>query len=332
MISRMVRVHAALLSVSLIYGFFYVVVKILFRSISPGELILVRFLLTALIVAGIDRMILKRKLPNSKDMPTIALLGLTGVFLVQILVAVGLNLTTAFHSALIMATIPIFTLMISVLKRHEPFNFKKLVGVITAFIGVVVLLMFSGSPSAPLPPHYLLGDGIVLLNALSFAWFLVGSQKILTKYSAFSFMAYCYVVSAGLFSVAYFGEHQIRYGTWGLEFLSRLGWFHWCLIAYVVLFASIGTYTLNNFALKRTSPSIVAIYIFIQPVISAVSAYYVLGERFTPGMGVAAILTFTGLLLATTSPQPGPGGEDASTTPNSTLCPQAQKPPADWSD
>lgn len=301
MISQIARAHAALLSVSLIYGCFYVVLKLLFKSISPTELIMLRFLLTALLVTGLDQFVLRHPPPRREDLPVIAKLGLTGVFLVQRLVAVGLYLTTAFHSALIMATIPIFTLVISVLKGHERFQRRKLAGVIIAFIGVMVLLLFSASPGVPLPPFYLLGDAIVLLNAIAFAWFLVNSQTLLTKYKAFSFMAYCYIVSAGLFSIIYFGGNQIVHHNFGLGFLSRLNLTQWSLIAYVVLFASIGSYTLNNYALKRTSPTIVAIYIFIQPIISAFAAFYFLGEHFTPGMGIAAALTFVGLLLASMS-------------------------------
>lgn len=308
--SQMMRVHAALSAASLIYGCFYVAVKILFKHVSPEELLLLRFLLTAILVTGIDQFVLKNPPPQRKDLPAIAGLGLTGVFLVQILLMIGLSLTTAFHSALIMATIPIFTLFISVIKGQERFQAQKLIGVFTAFIGVTVLLLFSPSPNVTLPPNYLIGDLIILVNAFAFAWFLVGSQRILNHYRAFSYMAYCYIISAALFVVCYFGKNKILHGHFGLGFLNHIGWEQWALIAYVVIFASIGSYTLNNFALKRTSPSVVSIYIFIQPVISAVTAYYLLGERFTIGMAVAAFLTFTGVLCTTSvnDSQPLPMG------------------------
>lgn len=299
MFSPTVRVHAALLLVSLIYGYFYVTVKLLFKTITPAELILLRFLLTAIIVTGIDQFILKNPPPKRQDLLAISKLGLLGVFVVQILVAAGVNLTTASHSALIMATIPIFTLLISLLKKQEAFQPQKLAGVITAFIGVVILLMFSGSPNAPLPQYYMVGDLIVLLNAFAFAWFLVGSREILSRYNSFSFMAYCYIISAGLFSICYLGGEQILYHQFGLGFLQHISWQAWLLILYVVGFASIGSYTLNNFALKRTSPTVVAIYIFLQPMISAATGYYVLGEHFTVGMAIAGSLTFIGLLLTT---------------------------------
>lgn len=297
-----VRVHAALFSVSLIYGCFYVVVKILLKSILLPEFILLRFVLTAVVVLIVDQLVLKSPLPRKKDLLNIAQLGLTGVFAVQILVAIGLNLTTSFHSALIMATIPIITLILSIIKGQEDYHIRKLIGVLVAFLGVAVLLC-SGSPRDPLPENYLMGDAIVLVNAIAFSWFLIGSRRMLAEYPPFSFMAYCYIISAILFSALYLTGNQMGHGTWGLEFISTMNWQQWLLMAFVVLYASIGSYTLNNFALKRTSASVVAIYIFVQPVISAIAAYYLLGEPFTSSMASATLITFMGVMLTTTTGQ-----------------------------
>jgi drug/metabolite transporter (DMT)-like permease len=294
------RVHAALFSVSLIYGCFYVIVKILLKSIQLPQFILLRFVLTAVVVLIVDQLILKTPLPHKKDLLSIAKLGLTGVFAVQILVAIGLSLTTSFHSALIMATIPIITLILSIIKGQEVYHPRKLLGVIVAFIGVAVLLC-SGSPKDPLPAHYLLGDAIVLVNAIAFSWFLIGSRSMLEKYPPFSFMAYCYIISAVLFSTLYVTGNQIGQGSLGLEFLSTMGWQQWLLMAFVVLYASIGSYTLNNFALQRTRASVVALYIFVQPVISAIAAYYLLGEPFTTSMATATAITFLGVMMTTTT-------------------------------
>jgi drug/metabolite transporter (DMT)-like permease len=297
--SETARVHAALIAVSLIYGYFYVAVKILLQTLSPPELILLRFVLTAVIVVIIDRLFYKHPLPKGGDLIKIGGLGLVGVFLVQILVVIGLHHTTAFHSALIMATIPIFTLIFSIASRLEAFHIQKVLGIIVGFAGVAILLFFTSSPGAPLPASYLTGDFIVLLNAIAFSWFLLGSQAMLQKYKEFPFMAYCYIVSAVLFAALFFAGHLAKQGSLGLEFLNKLDMGQWLLIAYVVLFASIGSYTLNNYALKRVNPSIVAIYIFIQPIISAVTGFYLLGEPFNIQMALATAITFVGVFLAT---------------------------------
>lgn len=297
--SETARVHAALIAVSLIYGYFYVAVKILLKTLSPSEFILLRFLLTAIIVFIVDRFLFRSPLPQGKDLWKVAGLGLVGVFLVQILVAWGLHYTTAFHSALIMGTIPILTLIFSIIQGQEAFHPKKLIGIIIGFIGVSILLFFSKSPGSALPSTYLWGDVIVLLNAVAFAWFLLGSQKMLKKYSSFPFMAYCYIVSASVYTLVFTGEHLIFENNPGIYFLKKLDINAWLLIFYVVLFASIGTYTLNNYALKRLSPTIVAVYMFLQPIISAITGFYLLNEPFNLQMAIATLITFIGVILVT---------------------------------
>ncbi|HEY9688045.1 MAG TPA: DMT family transporter [Coleofasciculaceae cyanobacterium] len=298
--SDTVRVHAALVLVSLIYGYFYVAVKLLLRDITPPEFILLRFVLTAVIVVLIERLFIKHRLPSGSDLLKVVGLGVVGVFLVQILVVWGLHYTTAFHSALIMSTIPILTLLFGIVTRRETFNLQKMLGIVIGFAGVAILL-FSKNHGAVLPPSYLVGDLIVMLNAVAFSWFLLGSQKMLQKYSAFPFMAYCYIVSAIMFSILFVGENKLSIGTSGLGFVSRLDLGNWLLIAYVVVFASIGSYTLNNYALQRVTPSIVAVYMFIQPVISAITGSYLLNEPFSIQMALATFITFAGVMLATTA-------------------------------
>jgi drug/metabolite transporter (DMT)-like permease len=303
--SKTVRVHAALITVSSIYGYFYVAMKLLYKTLTPSELILLRFVLTAVVVLLIDRFILKHPIPDKSDWPRIAGLGLVGVFLVQILIAWGVHHTTAFHTSLIMATIPMFTLIFSIVGGRETFHFYKLIGILIAFIGVSILLFFSGSPDTPLPDGYLWGDLIILLNALAFSWYLLGSQKILQKYEPFQFMAYCYISSAVLFSALFVGQSLVSRQFEELLFFTRMGWNDWLLMGYVVVFASIVSYTLNNYALKRVNPSIVAIYMFIQPIISAVAGFYLLAETFNWHMALATIITFAGVVIATITSQKG---------------------------
>ena len=53
----------------------------------------------------------------------------------------------------------------------------------------------------------------------------------------------------------------------------------WLGLIYIVLFPTVGTYFLNVYALKRAPSSLVAIYIYVQPVLGALMAAATLGER-----------------------------------------------------
>lgn len=306
--SHTARVHLALLTVSAIYGMFYVAVKFLLQEMAQSELILMRFALTAVIVGVIEWLFLKGKPP--KDFPTFLKvfgLGMVGVFLVQVFLVMGVHKTTAFHSALIMATIPMWTLGFSLLARREAFHWKKGAGILLSFSGVL-LLLFSKNPATLLPSTYLEGDLLVLLAALCFAGFLLASQSLLKHFSSFSLMAYCYMFSGLAFLLAFVGEKVIQsQGQFNMDnwfaFIGHLSPQSWLLMVYIVLFASIITYTLNNYALRRMAPSVVSVYMFIQPVLSAVLGFYWLQEAFNLQMAVATAVTFGGVMLATSANQ-----------------------------
>ena len=56
---------------------------------------------------------------------------------------------------------------------------------------------------------------------------------------------------------------------------------------------------MNAFALARVSPSIVAVYIYLQPVIGFILAVAFLGEVLDSKFAVAALFVFAGVYLTT---------------------------------
>ena len=295
------QIHLALLTVSSIYAIFYIIIKLLLQEIGQAELILMRFVLTGLIAVGIDFILGRSKITSTKTVFQVMGTGVVGVFLVQIFLIIGLNLTTTFHSALIMATVPILTMAFGILMKREVFNKQRLIGILLAFFGVAILLAFKPSNEV-LPPYYLEGDILVMIAACAFAWFLLASKRLLTEIKPFSLMAYSYLFSALAFAGVFWvgaaaGHHELSY-----DFLVEMSPNGWWMLFYVVIFASIGTYTLNNFALKHTRPSMVAGYIFFQPILTAFLGTVVLKEAFYWDMIIAAGMTFAGVMIATISP------------------------------
>ena len=70
-------------------------------------------------------------------------------------------------------------------------------------------------------------------------------------------------------------------------------------IVYIILVPTVGAYYLNAWALGRVSPSTVAVYIYLQPLIAFSVAPLLLGERLSWRTIVAAVLIFAGVLVVT---------------------------------
>ncbi|MCA1590549.1 MAG: DMT family transporter [Acidobacteria bacterium] len=71
----------------------------------------------------------------------------------------------------------------------------------------------------------------------------------------------------------------------------------WALVFYISIVATAGPYLLNAWALARVSPTTVAIFVYLQPLIGFCLAVLFLGEILTENFAFAAILIFAGVFL-----------------------------------
>jgi drug/metabolite transporter (DMT)-like permease len=98
--------------------------------------------------------------------------------------------------------------------------------------------------------------------------------------------------------------------------VTGVSWDTWALVLYISIFATALPYLLNAFAISRVSPTAVAVFIYLQPLIGFVLAAIFLNEAIDLRFAIAAALVFAGVFMTTQqSPneaaQP-PGPEKAS--------------------
>jgi drug/metabolite transporter (DMT)-like permease len=73
----------------------------------------------------------------------------------------------------------------------------------------------------------------------------------------------------------------------------------WLAVAFIIIFPTVVAYYLNAWALTRVPPSLVAVYIYLQPLIAFGFAPLLLGEKWSGRTIVAAMLIFGGVALVT---------------------------------
>lgn len=218
-----------------------------------------------------------------------ALFALFGIVLNQIFFFNGLALTTATNASLLAVLIPVFAIVVSALVGNEELGWRKIAGIIVAGAGVVYLIdptkaSFSSSTTQ--------GDILILLNSLSYAVYLAISKRMITHYGALKSIAWLFIfgsiinVPIGLFSLS--SIDVIAVPLWG-----------WAALAAVVIFPTILAYYWNTWALSRVQPSIVAVYIYMQPLIGTFLAITVLGEPWTNRILLSMALIFSGVFLVT---------------------------------
>lgn len=280
------QVHAALLAVQLAFGGFHVVAKSVLDHLDPLALIAIRTGLAAPVLAAYAWRV-DRALPRLADLGWLALLGFLGVFANQLLFIHGLEYTTATNAAILMPSIPVFAVAVGALFGIERVGVYRTLGILLAAAGAAVMvnpLHFS------LADGTLLGNGLILANCLCFAAFLVVQRPVLRRLPWRTVIAGAFLFgAAGVLAVAW-----RRLAAVDLAAVPAPAWWG---VAYIVVFPTLLSYSLNTWAVRRSSPSLTAAYTTLQPVATAALAAVVLGE--SPGWLEAAgfALIVGGLLV-----------------------------------
>lgn len=283
-------VATTLVAVQVFFGFHYIGAKIILEYLPARGWATLRILGAVAILLPITALTKRHWPRNLADHLRLALYALFGVVINQIFFVEGLSRTVASHSSLINSMIPVATLLIAILMRRERPTRGKITGIGLAMAGALYLLIHSG---ATLSSGILKGDLLTLVNALSFSFFLVISKPILARYSSAVVTSMLLLYGSVMITLA--GGYQLRGVDLGSVPPRIWGW-----AAIVILFCTVATYALNSWALKRVESSLVALFIYIQPVIGSGLAVLMLGETITIHLVGAAALIFAGLYVAVT--------------------------------
>ncbi|HEY2865996.1 MAG TPA: DMT family transporter, partial [Pyrinomonadaceae bacterium] len=281
--------HLALVGVQIFFGSLPVIVKVVLNALPAASLVGFRVGATAVLLAVVQacrgRFWLKRK----EDYLKLAVLSFFGVVLNQLLFITGLSLTTASNTSLLAVTIPIFTLAVSSIIGAERLRPRKILGLLLAAVGVILLI---DPRKASFASQNTIGDLMIVGNSLAYGVYVATSKDTITRNGAFRSMMWVFIF-ASVICVPY-GSASLR--TVDVPSVSTS---IWLLVAYIAVGATAAPYLLNAWALARVNPSIVAIYIYLQPLIGFMMAVVFLGEPIGAMFAAAAALIFAGLFLVT---------------------------------
>lgn len=260
----LVRVHLALLTVSLFFGANFVFTKELLATVPPAAWIAFRVLSASALLLPIAWWLGRGPVPL-RLWPWLAFASLLGVFGNQVLFTEGLSRTTPSHSVVINACIPTWTLLIAAAFGQERLAARKVAAVALALAGVACLLRVDRMlmDGETLSEQQLLGDALSLCNGLAFAMHLVSMRRIAGQVDSIRATGMLFLF--GSLTIPLYSGSAMNAENLALATTPPTIWF--CLFG--VLCATVATYLLNNWALRHTTTSTVALYINAQPLVAA---------------------------------------------------------------
>ena len=281
--------HLALIAVQVMFGTWPIFGKIVLRTISSTGLVGVRILGATFVFVLLHRK--AREIFNlpKRTLGSLLLCSLLGVVINQLLFVKGLSYTTVINATLITTTIPVFTLVISIILGHDRATWLHILGIALAAAGVVYLV----DPfRATLSAQTTLGNILLVINSLSYGAYIPLSRDLVKRYGALN-------VTTWLFMIATVITLPITIYLWSGVQINQVSSNVWLSLVYIVMLPTVGAYLLNAWALTRVSPGIVAIYIYLQPLMAFGLAPLVLGETLNSRTIVACVLIFAGVAVVT---------------------------------
>jgi drug/metabolite transporter (DMT)-like permease len=281
-------VHLALLAVQILFSSLAITGKFVLGEVPPAVLVTARLTGAALLLVAVHRATGGPVVRDRRDLLGLFGLGFLGIVVNQLFFLLGLAHSTAINASVLIATAPVFTVLTAIVVRLERATVPKVLGIAIACAGSAWLV---GPGRLALGADTAVGNILILLGMLAYAQYLVFGKRLVTRYDPMTVTTYAMAFAAiamlpvGAPAIARLDLAAVRPVTWA-----------W--VAYIVVGPTFATYFLNIWALRRASSNVVAAYIYLQPVFTAIVAPLVLsGEQVTRQTLVGGVGIFAGLGL-----------------------------------
>jgi len=304
--SALSTTYLALLGAVLLWGLSFVVTKVALTQFPVFVLLMARFVMAG----GLFFLLLAhRGLPrlSLREHFVFLLLAVLNPGLYFLGESYGIKYTGASKVSLIIATIPVVVLGLSALLLRERPRSHQVGGIVLSVAGIALLI---GVPEllAGAGTGELLGDLFALGAVTSCAFYIILARRLGSHHDALTITGIQMVWGAVLFAPA---------GLWQLGSFDHAGVDLYGLVAllYLTLGATMGGFLCYNFALTRIPAAQAAVVINCIPVVTAVSAWLILGERLGTLQALGGGVVLVAVMLSNYTPRSISGHPPCSTAP-----------------
>jgi drug/metabolite transporter (DMT)-like permease len=283
-------IYSEALFAVIVWGASFIATKVALVDISPVTIVWLRFLMGVTIL-GMAVILRKQfSLPDKREWTYFAVLGFLGITFHQWLQSNALQTSEAGTTAWIVSTTPVFMALLGWFLLSERLGWTKSLGIFLAFLGVLVVVSKGDFGSVSIGRFGAPGDKLILVSALNWAVFSALSRRGLRSHPA-SLMMF-YVMSFGwLFTSLLF------FGTKGFLEISSLTFPGWMGVAFLGIFCSGLAYIAWYDALKVLSTAQTGVFLYIEPLVAVVVAFFILGEAITLASLIGGAVILFGVWL-----------------------------------
>ena len=229
---------------------------------------------------------------EKKDFLKILIASILGMCVNMLAFFKGLELSTPVNSSVIITISPIIVFIFSAILLKEKIQFLKTIGIISGFIGAVILVLYT-SKTGINAPNIPLGNVLFILNSFAYGLYLVLVKPLIEKYNIITLLKWLFLLAIFLNLPVTFNEFtSVKWADLPIKdaVLPML---------FVVVGTTFCTYLFNAYALRTLSPSTVSSFIYLQPIVGIVYAISTKSDTLSLVSVTGMILIFIGIYLVT---------------------------------
>jgi drug/metabolite transporter (DMT)-like permease len=278
------------------FGASVVATRYVVPQTTPVVLAFLRYVIASICMFAMLRGRALEPMPR-RDRAQIALLGVLFFGLFPWSFSGSLTHLPSATVALIVATNPLVTLALSVLRGTERLSARIVIGQLLALAGIVLAIDPTHAAAAQTSSGtnhwigYLLAFTTVICGAIYNVW----SRPLLLRYP--SALVTSWAMVAGVLSLAPLALLQ-GLGT-HTRTISPSGWL--AVLFLGTLGGAVG-FGLWSYALRRSTPSRVAVFLALNPISAIALGVFLLGEPITMRLILALVAVLAGINLAVRTP------------------------------
>lgn len=282
------KLWLALFTVQLLFALSYIFSKLLMQAFPPMIWAFIRSSVTAIILLSLASLLKKpRPKLNRGFIFPLLIFSLMGGAITQGFYLLGLHYSTSTNSAILYTLSPLMTLAAVIWIGQERATLPRLIGFLFAFLGVTIL---SHIENYQLSNHQLLGDCLTLLSCFSYGLFLALSKPFFEKFDDLW-------ITAGMFSIS-----SLIFGVFAIRELPQ---FHIpimtpsliAMVLYGILGSTLLSYFLVIWTLKRAPSSQVALFGYLQPLLTSLICWIFFEEVISERTLLASGFILAGVSL-----------------------------------
>ncbi|MGM9823226.1 MAG: DMT family transporter, partial [Muribaculaceae bacterium] len=198
-----------------------------------------------------------------RDIVPLIIASLLVIGLNQVLIIVGMSLTSPVDASVVCSLTPIFTLIFGAILMGIAFTWSKALGVTIGLAGALIFVFTGQADAETCVTNPVLGDVACLMAQVFGALYLVCFTKLISKYSLITLMKWMFLISG--IAVLPFSLPDMLAVDWSQVILME-----YIDLTFIILFGTCLAYMLIPVAQRRVEPTVIAMYNYLQPVVAVV--------------------------------------------------------------